>query len=104
MRIVNKFRNNPCHGLFETARKESNGQSKSALFKQITGDVTTGPIFKLCDYELREQSVMCTMELMKDGSAVKKEMKGKKVSVWVAKVPKQLFVGRTYLLLNCELS
>ena len=47
---------------------------------------------------------MCTMELMKDGSAVKKEMRGKRVSVWVEKVPKQLFVGRPYLLLNCGIS
>lgn len=54
---------------------------------------------KLIDYEIREDSVLCKVELLSDnGSAVKKSKKGKIMSIWVEKAPKKLFVGRDYLL------
>ena len=83
MNIINKIKNNCRKEIPETARKESNGQSKTALFKKVTGEAIIGPVFILKDYELREESVICTMEMIRDQSAVKKEKRGKKVSVWV---------------------
>ena len=51
------------------------------------------------DYEIRENSVLCKMELLSEnGSAVKKSKRGKLISVWVDKTPSKLFVGRDYLL------
>ena len=37
-----------------------------------------------------------------DGSAVKKSKRGKTVIVWVEKAPKQLLIGRQYMLPNYE--
>ena len=73
MNILRKIKNTNHPETFETMKKETNGQSKSAIFKKVTGEVPSGLLCKLCDYEIREDSAMCIVMISKDdGSAVKK--------------------------------
>jgi hypothetical protein len=44
------------------------------------------------------------MEIIaEDGSAVKQSRRGKKMTVWIERVPSRLFVGRDYLLPGLDL-
>jgi hypothetical protein len=53
MNVLKKFRHSNGDKTFETAKKETNGQSKSLLFRQITTEVKTGPLLRMIDYEVR---------------------------------------------------
>ena len=50
MNILRKIKNNYGTEVFETMKKESNGQSKSGLFKKVTGETPSGTICLLSDY------------------------------------------------------
>ena len=50
MNIINKIKHYNRKEIPETAKKDNNGQSKTAIFKKVTGEVTIGPIFILKDY------------------------------------------------------
>ena len=54
------------------------------MFQKITGELAVGPVFKLMEYEVREDAALCRIELVsEDGSALKKDKRGLSFLVWV---------------------